>query len=65
MDVDIDQFASRTLLPFAGRSVRRPPMASFHKDHAVEVQFWAKDKIRKRRVNIMHTKKFVASFETR
>jgi hypothetical protein len=57
-NIDIDQFASKEhFLRYAGRYVRRPPIAQyrFTKITDREVQFWAKDKIRKRRVNISCT----------
>ena len=57
-NIDIDQFASKEhFLRYAGRYVRRPPIAQyrFTKITDREVQFWTKDKIQKRRVNISCT----------
>jgi hypothetical protein len=63
--IDIDQFASKEhFLRYAGRYVRRPPIAQyrFTKITDQEVQFWTKDKIQKRRVNISCTpEEFVAA----
>ena len=62
--IDIDHFTSKEhFLRYAGRYVRRPPIAQyrFTKITGREVQFWAKDKIQKRRVNISCTpEEFVA-----
>jgi hypothetical protein len=54
----VDAFASKThFLRYAGRYVRRPPIAQYRfvkiTDH--EVRFWTKHKILKRRVNISYT----------
>jgi hypothetical protein len=63
--IDIDHFASKEhLLRYAGRYVRRPPIAQyrFTKITDREVQFWTKDKIQRRRVNISCTpEEFVAT----
>lgn len=63
--IDIDHFASKEhFLRYAGRYVRRPPIAQyrFTKITDREVQFWTKDKIQKRRVNISCTPEgFVAT----
>jgi len=65
-NIDIDQFASKEHFSrYAGRYVRRPPIAQyrFTKITDREVRFWAKDKIRKRRVNISCTpEEFVAAW---
>jgi hypothetical protein len=62
---DIDHFASKKqFLRYAGRYVRRPPIAQyrFTKFTDREVRFWTKDKIRKRRVDICCTpEEFVAT----
>ena len=62
--IDIDHFASKEhFLRYAGRYVRRPPIAQYRfiKITDREVQFWTKDKIQKRRVNISCTpEEFVA-----
>jgi hypothetical protein len=63
--IDIDHFTSKEhFLRYAGRYVRRPPIAQyrFTKITDREVRFWAKGKIQKRRVNISCTpEEFVAS----
>ncbi len=63
--IDIDHFASKThFLRYAGRYVRRPPIAQYRfvKVTDREVRFWTKDKIQKRRVNISFTpEEFVAA----
>jgi hypothetical protein len=63
-NIDIDHFASKEhFLRYAARYVRRPPIAQyrFTKITDREVQFWFKDKIQKRRVNISYTpEEFVA-----
>jgi len=51
-------------LRYAGRYVRRPPIAQYRfvKITDREVRFWSKDKILKRRVNISYTpEEFVAT----
>jgi putative transposase len=51
-------------LRYAGRYVRRPPIAQYRfvKITDQEVSFWSKDKILKRRVNISYTpEEFVAA----
>jgi len=56
--IHVDRFASKEhFLRYAGRYVRRPPLAQyrFTKITDQEVQFWIKDKIQKRRVNISCT----------
>ena len=56
--IDIDHFASKEhFLRYAGRYVRRPPIAQYRfvKITDREVRFWTKDKIQKRRVNISFT----------
>src|SRR5208283_281923 len=48
--IDLDQFASKEhFLRYAGRYVRRPPIAQYRfvKITDREVQFWTKDKIQK------------------
>ena len=63
--IDIDHFESKKhFLRYAGRYVRRPPIAHyrFEKITDREVQFWTKDKIRKRRVKIRYSlDEFVAT----
>ena len=63
--IDIDHFASKEhFLRYAGRYVRRPPIAQYRfvKITDREVRFWTKDKILKRRVNISCTpEEFVAA----
>jgi hypothetical protein len=63
--IDVDAFASKEhFLRYAGRYVRRPPIAAYRfvKITDREVRFWYKDKILKRRVNISCTpKEFVAT----
>src|SRR5271157_3354765 len=63
--IDIDRFASKEhFLRYAGRYVRRPPIAQYRFLEITdrEVRFWTKDKIQKRRVNISCTpKEFVAT----
>jgi hypothetical protein len=63
--IDIDHFASKKhFLRYAGRYVRRPPIAQYRfvKVTDREVRFWTKDKIQKRRVNISCTpEEFVAT----
>jgi len=63
--IDIDHFASKKhFLRYAGRYVRRPPIAQYRfvKITDREVRFWTKDKIQKRRVNISYTPEgFVAT----
>ena len=63
--IDIDHFASKEhFLRYAGRYVRRPPIAQYRFVRITdrEVRFWTKDKIQKRRVNISCTpEEFVAS----
>jgi hypothetical protein len=63
--IDIDQFASKEhFLRYAGRYVRRPPIAQyrFTKITDREIQFWTKDKILKRRKNVSCTpEEFVAT----
>jgi hypothetical protein len=63
--IDIDHFASKEhFLRYAGRYVRRPPIAQYRflKITDREVRFWTKDKIQKRRVNISCTpEEFVAT----
>ena len=63
--IDIDHFASKEhFLRYAGRYVRRPPIAQYRfvKITDREVRFWTKDKIQKRRVNISFTpEEFVAT----
>ena len=62
--IDIDAFESKKhFLRYAGRYVRRPPIAHYRfvKITDREVRFWTKDKIQKRRVNISYTpEEFVA-----
>lgn len=62
--INVDTFESKKhFLRYAGRYVRRPPIAQhrFVKITDREVQFWTKDKILKRRVNISYTpEEFVA-----
>jgi hypothetical protein len=64
--IDIDQFESKEhFLRYAGRYVRRPPIAQyrFTKITDREIQFWTKDKILKRRKNVSCTpEEFVATF---
>jgi putative transposase/transposase-like zinc-binding protein len=63
--IDVDAFESKEhFLRYAGRYVRRPPIAQYRflKITDQEVRFWTKDKIRKRRVNISYTpEEFVAT----
>ena len=63
--IDIDHFASKAhFLRYAGRYVRRPPIAQYRfvKVTDREVRFWTKDKIQKRKVNISCTpEEFVAT----
>jgi len=63
--IDVDHFESKKhFLRYAGRYVRRPPIAQYRfvKITDREVRFWTKDKIRKRRVNISCTpEEFVAT----
>ena len=63
--IDVDHFASKEhFLRYAGRYVRRPPIAQYRfvKITDREVRFWTKDKIQKRRVNISFTpEEFVAT----
>jgi Putative transposase len=63
--IDVDAFESKKhFLRYAGRYVRRPPIAQYRfvKITDREVRFWTKDKIRKRRVNISYTpEEFVAT----
>src|SRR3984893_5315079 len=62
--IDIDHFASKEhFLRYAGRYVRRPPIAQYRfvKITDREVRFWTKDKIQKRRVEISVTpQEFIA-----
>jgi hypothetical protein len=56
--IDVDHFESmKHFLRYAGRYVRRPPIAQYRfvKITDREVEFWTKDKIQKRRVNISYT----------
>ena len=56
--IDIDHFASKEhFLRYAGRYVRRPPIAQYRfvKITDREVRFWTKDKILKRRVSVSDT----------
>ena len=61
----IDHFESKMhFLRYAGRYVRRPPIAQFRftKITDREVRFWTKDKILKRRVSVSYTpEEFVAT----
>ena len=61
----VDAFASKThFLRYAGRYVRRPPIAQYRfvKITDQEIRFWFKDKILKRRMNISYTpEEFVAT----
>jgi hypothetical protein len=61
----VDAFASKThFLRYAGRYVRRPPIAQYRfvKITDQEVRFWTKHKVLKRRVNISYTpEEFVAT----
>src|ERR1039457_3495696 len=63
--IDIDHFESKKhFLLYAGRYVRRPPIAQYRfvKITDREVRFWTKDKILKRRVNVSYTpEEFVAT----
>ena len=63
--IHIDHFESKKhFLLYAGRYVRRPPIAQyrFTKVTDREVRFWTKDKILKRRVNVSYTpQEFVAT----
>jgi hypothetical protein len=63
--IDIDHFASKEhFLRYAGRYVRRPPIAQYRfiKITDREVRLWTKDKIQRRRVNISYTpEEFVAT----
>jgi hypothetical protein len=63
--IHVDAFASKThFLRYAGRYVRRPPIAQYRfvKITDREVRFWFKDKILKRRVNFSYTpEEFVAT----
>ncbi len=63
--IDVDTFESKKhFLRYAGRYVRRPPIAQYRfvKITDREVQFWTKDKIQKQRVNISFTpEEFVAT----
>jgi Putative transposase/Transposase zinc-binding domain len=63
--IDIDPFESKKhFLRYAGRYVRRPPIAQYRfiKITDREVKFWTKDKLRERRVNISFTpEEFVAN----
>ena len=62
--IEIDHFASKGhFLRYAGRYVRRPPIAQyrFTKITDREVRFWTKDKVQKRRVSVSYTpEEFVA-----
>jgi hypothetical protein len=62
--IDIDHFTSKEhFLRYAGRYVRRPPIAQYRFIRITdrEVRFWTKDKIQKRRVEISATpEEFVA-----
>ena len=63
--IDVDHFESKKhFLRYAGRYVRRPPIAQYRfvKVTDREVRFWTKDKIQKRKVNISCTpEEFVAT----
>lgn len=63
--IDIDHFASKKhFLKYAGRYVRRPPIAQYRFVRIAdrEVRFWIKDKKQKRRVTISCTpEEFVAT----
>src|SRR5882724_5925834 len=64
-NIDIDQFKSKAhFLRYAGRHVRRPPIAQrrFTKITDMEVQFWTKDLREKRRVITRYSiEEFVAA----
>jgi len=64
-NIDIDQFKSKAhFLRYAGRYVRRPPIAQrrFTKITDMEVQFWTKDLREKRRVITRYSiEEFVAA----
>jgi len=63
--IDVDHFESKKhFLRYAGRYVRRPPIAQYRLVEITdrEVRFWTKDKIRKRRVKIRYSlEEFVAT----
>jgi putative transposase len=63
--IDVDTFESKKhFLRYAGRYVRRPPIAQYRFINITdrEVRFWTKDKIQKRRVSISYTpEEFVAT----
>lgn len=63
--IDIDHFASKEhFLRYAGRYVRRPPIAQYRFTKITDkgIRFWTKDKIQRRRVNITCTpEEFVAT----